>query len=60
MIDFSLLIVGIAFGYFARRSEKKVEEVSPDLSYYRNLSESLLQDVKNLREENIKLKNEKL
>jgi hypothetical protein len=60
VIDFSLLIIGIAFGYFARRSEKTVKEVSTDLAYYRNLSESLLQDVKNLREENIKLKNEKL
>ena len=65
MIDISyiiLLILLIVLVIFGIKSEKNnaSKDLGEDLTYYRNLSESLMQDVIRLREENIKLKNEKL
>jgi len=45
------LALGIAIG-FALNSKKTEEHEQPkDYAYYKNLSESLLQDVRRLREE---------
>lgn len=45
------LAVGIALG-FALSNKKQPEQEQPkDYAYYKNLSESLMQDVRRLREE---------
>ena len=59
MIDIIVtLSVGIAIGYgIAKNRPTKEVEDPKDLSYYKNLSESLLADVRRLREELRWLKN---
>jgi hypothetical protein len=43
--------IGFAFGCIVNRNQSEEQEQPKDLSYYKNLSESLLQDVRRLREE---------
>jgi len=55
------LTIGIFVGIFvaewnAQRKEPKHEKPSEDLLYYKNLSDSLMTDVRQLRAENRKLK----
>jgi hypothetical protein len=45
------LAIGIALGFGLSNKKPEEQEQPPDLSYYKNLSESLMQDVRRLREE---------
>ena len=45
------LAVGIALGFALNNKKPEEKEQPPDYAYYKNLSESLMQDVRRLREE---------
>jgi len=50
------LALGIAIGFGLSNKKESEPEQEKDFSYYKNLSESLMQDVRRLREQ---LKNER-
>jgi hypothetical protein len=43
--------LGITIGFSLAKSKPEEKEQPPDYAYYKNLSESLMQDVRRLREE---------
>jgi len=45
------LAIGIALGFALNNKKPPEHEQPPDYAYYKNLSESLMQDVRRLREE---------
>jgi hypothetical protein len=45
------LAIGIALGFALNNKKSEEHEQPPDYAYYKNLSESLMQDVRRLREE---------
>jgi len=51
IMDIIALALGIAIGFAMNNKKSEEQEQPKDLSYYKNLSESLLQDVRRLREE---------
>ena len=51
IMDIIALALGIAIGFAMHNKKSEEQEQPKDLSYYKNLSESLLQDVRRLREE---------
>jgi hypothetical protein len=50
------LVFGILLGYNIKKDKPQQREEDKDFAYYKNLSSSLMQDVRYLRKENIDLK----
>jgi hypothetical protein len=52
MIELTIaLALGIAIGFGLSNKKESEPEQDKDFSYYKNLSESLMQDVRRMREE---------
>jgi hypothetical protein len=51
-----VLVFGIVLGYNSKRDKPQDQNEDKDFAYYKNLSSSLMQDVRYLRKENIDLK----